>query len=186
MLGYTAFCNLSRCLRARVTGVRSFCTSREDIPGLRRTAFRKQLARQRVKFGEAPRAADGPIARVANVAVRPEHREALIADYNDSVRNAYAQQSGFAGAVLLLDGEDPGLQACSITLWEAARDLDAAVETSSYAEAMTQLAKHFNGYPETKTWELAAAFLRPKNIFSSAPKPKTNIQTTVVEVEGNG
>jgi heme-degrading monooxygenase HmoA len=150
---------------------------------MRRTAFRKQLARQRVKYREAPLAVDGPIARVANVAVRPEHRDALVADYNDRVRNAYEQQPGFAGAVLLLDGEDPGLQACSITLWEAARDLDAAVETASYAEAMQQLATHFNGYPETKTWEIAAAFIRPDNALRPAPKPKTNIRTDVVEVE---
>jgi hypothetical protein len=121
---------------------------------------------------------------VANVAVRPDHREALIADYSNSVRNAYEQQSGFAGAVLLLEGEDPGLRACSITLWDASSDLDAAVATSAYAEAMKQLATHFNGYPETKTWELAAAFLGPKGKLSSAPKPNPKIQatTTIVEV----
>jgi len=176
-------CSMLRCAsygQQHWRHARLLCTEADEIPGLRRTAFRKQLARQRVKFTETPRPVDGPIARVANVAVKPQHRDALVADYGASVRDAYEQQAGFVGAVLLLEGREPALKACSITMWEAQRDLDAAVEAPAYGEAMQRLASHFNEAPETQTWEMAAAYLRPKDY---RPSPRTAIKTTTVVVE---
>lgn len=160
---------------------RQLCAAHENIPGLRRTDFRRQLARQRVRSREIPRPTDGPIARVAHVAVRPEHRKALVANYNSSIQTAYQQQPGFFGAFLLIEGDDPGSIACSITLWEGQEHLDAAVKTPVYTEAMHQLASHFNDAPETKTWTLASAYVNPKGIDANHRKISIQVQTSVVE-----
>lgn len=180
-------------LRPRAA-LRLLCTAEhEDIPGLRGNAFRKQLARQRVYSRDVPTSAtvNGPIARMATVAVRQEHREALVHDYRESVRAAYERQPGFAGALLLLNGQGAGTTACSITLWDKQGSLDAAVETPEYGEAMQKLRGHFLTAPETKTWSTAAFLLPPAAAgrdaeASSPPRARRKTETIVVVVDGEG
>ena len=81
---------------------RHLCSSSDDdIPGLRRNAFRKppdgavgpaakrkMLARQKaIALETAPKT--GPIARVAQVSLRVGAREALVDDYVASAKSAY-------------------------------------------------------------------------------------------------
>uniref|UniRef100_A0A6V2YIV3 ABM domain-containing protein n=1 Tax=Emiliania huxleyi TaxID=2903 RepID=A0A6V2YIV3_EMIHU len=122
---------------------RHLCSSSDDdIPGLRRNAFRKPpadgavgpaakrkiLARQKaIALETAPKT--GPIARVAQVSLRVGAREALVDDYVASAKSAYEGQPGFLGALLLFDGQT---RAQSITLWEKEESLDAAVGTERY------------------------------------------------------
>ncbi|EOD37531.1 hypothetical protein EMIHUDRAFT_225410 [Emiliania huxleyi CCMP1516] len=177
---------------------RHLCSSSDDdIPGLRRNAFRKPpadgavgpaakrkiLARQKaIALETAPKT--GPIARVAQ------------------------GQPGFLGALLLFDGQT---RAQSITLWEKeaglrlsrssraplTESLDAAVGTERYgasSSAMQKLgaraARHTpggGGHSNHKQHWSAATFVPMQggpsiSVVQRSVRP-TSVQTTPVEME---
>ena len=76
----------------------------DEIPGLRRTAFRAHLSRLKKPTTDAAAPAiTGPLARCSTVVVRPHSMDALAADYKSRISSLYAGVPGFKGALLLLN-----------------------------------------------------------------------------------
>ena len=86
----------------RIAGARAMCM--DEIPGLRRTAFRAHLSRLKKPATDAAAPAiTGPLARCSTVVVRPHSMDALAADYKSRTSSLYAGVPGFEGALLLLN-----------------------------------------------------------------------------------
>ena len=86
----------------RIAGARSMCM--DEIPGLRRTAFRAHLSRLKKPATDAAALQiSGPLARCSTVVVRPHSMDALAADYKSRTSSLYAGVPGFEGALLLLN-----------------------------------------------------------------------------------
>ena len=92
----------------------------DEIPGLRRTAFRAHLSRLKPATDAAEPAITGPLARCSTVVVRPHSIDALAADYKSRTSSLYAGVPGFEGALLLLDRRSNKAQ--SISLWRGTAD----------------------------------------------------------------
>ena len=145
---------------------RRWCT--DEIPGLRRTAFRAHLKRLKKPEGDAaePDIA-GPLARCSTAVVRPHGVEALVADYSSKISGLYRGVPGFEGALLLLSRGSTN-RAKSISLWRAKADFEAAAETAPYRSTMAALGSHFLAAPELEVWEHAGCtVLRPVVLLSA-------------------
>jgi heme-degrading monooxygenase HmoA len=93
------------------------------------------------------------IARVATVQVRPERIEDAIHVYREGVVPALMQQTGFAGAELLVNRETG--HGISITRWETP-EAELATETSGfYREQFARFRGLFEVMPVRETYEVA-------------------------------
>lgn len=93
------------------------------------------------------------IARVATVQVRPDRIEDAIHIYREGVVPALLQQTGFAGAELLVNRETG--HGISITRWERPED-ELATETSGfYREQVARFRGLFVATPVRETYEVA-------------------------------
>lgn len=129
------------------------CT--DEIPGLRRTAFRAHLSRlKKPEADAAERVITGPIARCSTALVRPHSVDTLAADYSSRISSLYDGVPGFEGALLLLSRGDTN-RAQSISLWRSTADFEAAAEMPTYRENMAALGGHFLAAPKLEVWEHA-------------------------------
>ena len=148
--------------RVGAVGLRScqrFCST-DEIPGLRRTAFRRKMA-EKLKDAASPPPPPpllvGPICRISHAKCKPHELDALRDAYDEAIPPLYAGVPGFAGAFLLLDRSKASAK--SITMWESQADFEAAVANPEYGRAMSKLGAHFAAPPDVETWERGSAYL---------------------------
>ena len=92
--------------------------SSDEIPGLRRSAFRAHLKNvKRPEPTDAPLPVTGPLARSSTALVKPRSLEALQTEYSERIPSLYSTVDGFEGALLLLNRNTN--QAKSISLWSS-------------------------------------------------------------------
>ena len=126
----------------------------DEIPGLRRTAFRAHLSRlKKPEADTAEPVITGPLARCSTALVRPHSIDALAADYTSRIGSLYDDVPGFEGALLLLNRGSNKAQ--SISLWRGTADFEAAAATPAYRENMAALGNHFLAAPQLEVWEHA-------------------------------
>ena len=132
----------------------------DEVPGLRRTAFRAHLSRlKKPEADTREHVITGPLARCSTALVRPHSIGALTADYTSRIGSLYDGVSGFEGALLLLNRGSNKAQ--SISLWRGTADFEAAAATPAYRENMAALGSHFLAAPQLEVWEHAGCCKRP-------------------------
>ena len=139
----------------------------DEIPGLRRTAFRAHLSRlKKPEADTTERVITGPLARCSTALVRPHSIDALAADYTSRIGSLYDGVPGFEGALLLLNRGSNKAQ--SISLWRGTADFEAAAATPAYRENMAALGSHFLAAPQLEVWEHAGC---ERSLQPSPPDP---------------
>ena len=113
--------------------------SSDEIPGMRRSAFRAHLKNvKRPEPTDAPLPVTGPLARSSTALVKPRSLEALQTEYSAKIPSLYSTVAGFEGALLLLNRNTN--QAKSISLWRSRSDFEVSIipDSSPAAEPTAQ------------------------------------------------